>query len=133
MSDAVVVALIAFLSTLTGAGIQAWFNRRKINSDAYSAIVDALLKSSDALGKSGQTIEGFLEMLAELPQLKSQLRVAQDRITIIERQSAFWLSLSRTLHTGAQANADYIKKLEHVPPFEPGKFPTGPLSAGVIA
>ena len=120
MSDEAKFIITVVAGLLSGGLIQSWFNRRKTASDAYNVLLDAL-------NKSGQTIDDLFGMLAEVPQLKSQLKTAQDEIKSLKRQSDFCISLSRTMHGGAVANADYIRKLEHIPPFEPPKFPSGPL------
>lgn len=140
MSDDVKFVITVIAGMLTGGFVQSWFNRRKTASDAYSVLVDALIKSSDAVikssdavGDSGMTIKGMIDLLVELPQLKSQLKEAQDKISALEKQSIFWMSFSRNMRDGALANAEYIRKLDHIPPFEPPtKFPTGPISFGPI-
>lgn len=134
MSDAVAVALITLCSMALGGLIQGWFNRRKTNGDAYGALMDALSKGGEAIGKGNQTIEDLLGMLVELPQLRSQLRTAQDRISVLERQSSFWISFARTYYDGSRKlHAQVLRLAVEQPEFEPGKFPTGPLSTGSVA
>lgn len=95
---------------LTGGLIQAWFNRRKTNSDAYSTLLDALQKS-------GQTIDDLFGMLAEVPRLRQEL----------SQVKADW----KMDNLGAWANHDALLA-NHLPaPYRPKKKyqDTGPLAA----
>ena len=133
MSDEAKFVMTTIAGLLTGGLIQAFFNRRKTASDAYSIMVEALVKGVNALGDSTVDIKGMIDMLVELPQLKSQLRTAQTEIAELQRQSSFWISFGRKYYDGSMIlHAQVLRINVEQPEFEPGKFPTGPLTHGTL-
>lgn len=121
MSDDVKFIITTAVGLFTGGIIQAWFGRRKSNSDAYSTLLDALQKS-------GQTIEDLFTQLAEVPQLRSELKIAQSDLSILKKQFVIMISFARVHWLGSQKLYEQVVKLDEKPAFVPDdKFPTGPI------
>ena len=128
--DSVIAQLITTIIVAFPVYFLLRANLRKVSSEPYAILLEAL-------NKSGHTIDDLFKMLAEVPQLKSDLATAQVNIKELtaslsktNRRADFFVDFARTNWLGAQANAEYIKQNHNEkPPYEPpAKFPTGPLA-----
>jgi hypothetical protein len=126
-------ALVGIISTIV-VSIPVYVllraNLRKAASEPYAILIEAL-------NKSGHTIDDLFGMLADVPQLRTDLSIAQSNIVELtdslkrtNRRADFFVDFARTNWLGAQANAKYIRDnhFETPPYVPPDKFPTGPLA-----
>lgn len=124
MIDPSIASIIVALLINVPTWIMLRSNQRKSGSDAYSTLLDALQKS-------GQTIEDLFNMLAEVPQLRSELKAAQSDLASFRRQSAILVSFAREHWSGSRKLHAQVVRLHEDPDFIPAeKFITGPLVDG---
>lgn len=130
MSEAILLALIGGLFGLLGGAIAARYTYK-----VQKPVAEATAQKSDA---EKQRIEDELtervlnRTREEMDRMGVKIDALEKDLALMNRRASFFIDFARVNWTGAQANAEYIRRnYNDTPPYvPPDKFPTGPL-AGV--
>lgn len=149
MTIADIILIIGGISGIASIFIQVRRDRNKAVVDESSAsknFAETIVMLNKQLADNGKTIKDLFDDMAEIPQLRSEvktnqgeLKVAQNSIKKLEddltaqvRRADFFISFARDYWQGSRKlYAQVVKSSIEPPEFVPAeKFPTGPLSAG---
>lgn len=130
MSEAIILALISGLCGLIGGAIAARYSYK-----VQKPVAEATALKSDA---ETQRIEDELtervltRTRGEMDRMSIKIDLLEKDLALMNRRASFFIDFARVNWTGAQSNAEYIRKVHNeTPPYvPPDKFPTGPIALG---
>lgn len=135
MTIADLLLIVGAVSGITSIIIQARRDRNRPvvdQSEASKNFAETISVLNKQLADNGKTFKDLFDDLAEIPQLRSELKITQSELTIIKKQFVVMISFARAHWAGSQKLYEQVIQLEEKPAFIPDdKFPSGPLDTKV--
>lgn len=133
MTIADLLLIVGAVSGITSIIIQARRDRNRPavdQSEASKNFAETISILNKQLADNGKTFKDLLDDMAEIPQLRSQLRETKDEMVLLKKQFMIMVSFGREHWAGSKLlHKQVIDKLPNeTPAFVPAeRFITGPL------
>lgn len=132
MTVADLLLIVGAVSGITSIIIQARRDRNRPvvdQSEASKNFAETISVLNKQLVENGKTFKDLFDDLAEIPQLRAELKTTKSDMDLLKRQFLVVLSFARIHHEGSKSlYAQVVRVSDERPVFTPAeKFPTGPL------